>query len=239
MERLVAAEDEALLWTDARGEGPGMLLSSGGPGCCDYLAPISAMVEDRFAVVRWEQRGCGRSSADGPYDLVRTLADMEAIREAYGFESWVVGGHSWGADLSLAYALEHPKRTRAFVYLAGTGIQNDRDWKDKMAQNREARGPERLPEFQFPGSKEVNQEGIRAWRNYIKEPFLLRRVADLPIPALIVQAENDLRPNWPAAQLAHLLPKGEYHVLSGAEHCLWMTHGEELEQIIRDFLSAS
>jgi len=36
-----------------------------------------------------------------------------------------VGGHSWGAALALHYALAYPERTRALVYMSGTGIGSD------------------------------------------------------------------------------------------------------------------
>jgi len=62
----------ARLWVASSGLGTPVMLSNGGPGCCDYLAPVTAMIDDRALVHRWEQRGCGRSSADGPFDLETT-----------------------------------------------------------------------------------------------------------------------------------------------------------------------
>ena len=56
-------------------------------------------------VIRFEARGCGRSSAVPPYTIATCLADLEAIRQHYGVVRWIVGGHSAGADLALAYAL--------------------------------------------------------------------------------------------------------------------------------------
>lgn len=41
------------------------------------------------------------------------LADLEAIREDYGIERWIVAGHSSGADLALAYALHYPNACMA------------------------------------------------------------------------------------------------------------------------------
>ncbi len=51
-----------------------------------------------------------------------SVADLEAVRDAFGVEDWIVGGHSWGASLALQYALTHPDRTRALLYISGTGI---------------------------------------------------------------------------------------------------------------------
>lgn len=34
-----------------------------------------------------------------------------------------MGGHSWGANLALCYALAHPDRTIGVIYLAGSGLR--------------------------------------------------------------------------------------------------------------------
>jgi proline iminopeptidase len=52
----------------------------------------------------------------------RYVEDLERIRDAFGVETWIVGGHSWGASLALRYALQHPERTVALLYVSGTGI---------------------------------------------------------------------------------------------------------------------
>ena len=150
----------ASLWTDAQGTARKgtVLLCSGGPGCCDYLRPVSEMLEDAYRVIRFEQRGCGRSTADGRYDLQTALRDMEAIREAYGLDRWIVGGHSWGADLSLIYALEYPNRAAAALFMAGMGLQRNREWSAAYHANKDACG-EAMPPMDYPANMEVNRQG--------------------------------------------------------------------------------
>ena len=235
MERMVPTADGALLWTASEGVGPGIVLSSGGPGCCDYLQPVSALIDDLGTVVRWEQRGCGRSTADRKYDLRTAIEDLETIRAAYGFERWIVGGHSWGANLALAYALEHTERTAGVLYIVGNGAQNDREWHSAYEAARVDR-PELLPQFEFPHNLEVNKAGNRSWREYIKHPTFLRRVSDLQVPILFVCASDDIRLSWPVEQLAHLAPKGQFHSVEGAGHHLELTHVGELAAILRRFL---
>ena len=60
-EQLIAING-AELWVAEQGVGIPLVLCNGGFGCCDYLGPVAAMVEDLARVVRWEPRGCGRSS---------------------------------------------------------------------------------------------------------------------------------------------------------------------------------
>ena len=212
------------LWVANSGNGSGVpaMLCSGGPGCCDYLAPVAEMIDDLGPVWRFEQRGCGRSDPEPPYDVETCVADLDAIRAALGLDSWVIGGHSWGANLALAYALECPDRVDALVYISGSGAQNDREWSATYHARKEERG-EREPDYEFSPNLEVNRVGNESWRRYIKHPAFWRRVADLDVPALFVVAPRDIRPNWPAAQLAAAIPRARLAEIEDAEHAIWLS----------------
>src|SRR4051812_49704890 len=93
------------IWTVSQGTGVPLLLCNGGPGCSDYLGPVSDMLDDQAQVIRFEASGCGRSDALPPYDIETCLCDIENIRVHYGFERWIIAGHSWGADMAVIYAL--------------------------------------------------------------------------------------------------------------------------------------
>jgi len=71
------------------------------------MAPVAEMVEDLALVHRYDQRGSGRSRSDGPFDVASFVADLEALRRHWRHDRWLVGGHSWGANLALFYALAH------------------------------------------------------------------------------------------------------------------------------------
>jgi proline iminopeptidase len=93
------------------------------------------MVDDLALVVRYDQRGGGRSAEVGrPYDIATFVADLEALRTELGFERWVVGGHSWGALLALLYCLHHPERAVGLVYLSGPGLGFSR--RDEASHER-------------------------------------------------------------------------------------------------------
>ena len=122
------------LWTAVQGTEIPMVLCHGGPGGYDYLGPVADMVADLCRVVRYDQRGSGRSQPIGPYDVSTFVDDLEGLRQHLNFERWVVGGHSWGAGLALAYAVRFPTRTIAVLHIAGTGI--DDRWHEEYRENR-------------------------------------------------------------------------------------------------------
>ena len=115
------------MWTSTSGTGPPLMLCHGGPGLWDDLEPVAEMVGDLVAVHRWDQRGCGRSTGSGPYTLTRFIADLEELRLHFGYERWLVGGHSWGATLALLYSFACTERVSSLLYISGVGVGSE--WK--------------------------------------------------------------------------------------------------------------
>jgi proline iminopeptidase len=113
----------ARLWTATEGKGVPLVLCHGGPGGYDSLEPVVAMVDDLARVHRFDQRGGGRSTLDGPWTVATFVADMEALRRHWQHDRWVVAGHSWGAHLAMFYALAHPRQTHALALLNTPGIR--------------------------------------------------------------------------------------------------------------------
>ena len=211
------------------------MLCNGGAGCCDYLEPVAQMFDDIVKVFRFEQRGCGRSDSAPPYDIETSLADLESIRTFYNIDRWIIGGHSWGADLALLYALEHTSRVAAVICIAGGRIHNDREWHDEY-ERRKAQEVEYVPEFIYPPNMEVNKQLNRAWKTYIQKPDLLLKISRLQTPALFVYGDRDIRPSWPTRQVAQLMPKARFELIPGAVHVIWHSHANELQLLLREFV---
>lgn len=84
----------------------------GGPG--GGIEPIYRQYfhPQKWRIVLFDQRGCGRSTPHSElrenttWDLV---ADIEKLRLHLGIRPWVVFGGSWGSTLSLAYSQTHPE----------------------------------------------------------------------------------------------------------------------------------
>ncbi|HET7540559.1 MAG TPA: alpha/beta hydrolase [Polyangiaceae bacterium] len=215
------------LWSAMSGSGVPLVLFNGGPGCDDYLAPVARLIEDRCTVVRFEPRGCGRSTWDGKYDLDTLLSDADAIRDAYGFERWIVAGHSAGPNVALAYALRHPTRVLGVIGIAGGKVVDDRNWSETYHQRRAERGEDHGGK-QYHADPAVNSQGNASWCEFCRRPSLLRELAALRAPCVFINAEQDIRPNWPTEQLAELISRARYVEISGAAHNIWLTHAAEL-----------
>lgn len=234
-EKTLKTQDNTFLWTAVEGQGYPLILISGGPGCADYMGQVSSLINDSVQVIRFDPRGCGRSGNSMEYDLSVAISDIEDIRKEYNIEKWIVAGHSWGADLALAYTLKYSKYVKGLIYMSGTGIQNDIDWKEAYRKGKED-NLETVPLFEFPHNKEVNRSLLISWRKFIKTPRLLMEISKIETKALFISGSKDIRPSWPVEQVYHLVNNSKYEVLEGAGHYLWMTHGEKLEELIKGYL---
>jgi proline iminopeptidase len=73
---------------------------------------------DKYCVLLFDQRGCGRSTPHASIDANTTwhlVADIERLRVVRGVQKWLVFGGSWGSTLALAYAQTHPERVSEIV----------------------------------------------------------------------------------------------------------------------------
>lgn len=93
----------------------------GGPGSGCQPDHRRLFDPQRFHTVLFDQRGAGRSRPKGSREantLPLLIADMETIREKFGFAKWMVVGGSWGSTLALAYAQKHPDRVTGLALRA-------------------------------------------------------------------------------------------------------------------------
>ena len=90
----------------------------GGPGGGGSTTVRRFFNPERYHIVIFDQRGCGRSMPHGcleqntTWDLVE---DIETLKNKLGFEKWLVFGGSWGSTLSLAYSQTYPKSVSEMV----------------------------------------------------------------------------------------------------------------------------
>ena len=104
-----------------RADGIPAVYLHGGPGSGCQPDHRRLFDPERFHAVLFDQRGAGRSRPKGRRDdntLSHLIADMELIREKFGFRRWMIVGGSWGATLALAYAQAHPDRVTGIVLRA-------------------------------------------------------------------------------------------------------------------------
>ncbi|NJO85491.1 MAG: prolyl aminopeptidase [Synechococcaceae cyanobacterium RM1_1_27] len=93
-------------------EGKPVVFLHGGPGGGCNATYRRYFDPQKWRVILFDQRGCGRSrphaelTENTTWDLV---ADIERLRQHLGIDRWCVFGGSWGSTLALAYSQTHPE----------------------------------------------------------------------------------------------------------------------------------
>jgi len=99
-------------------DGVPVVFLHGGPGTGCELYHRQLFDPEKYRIILFDQRGCGRSNPHASLENNTTqdiIADMEKIREELGIEKWVVAGGSWGSTLALTYAETHPKKVLGLI----------------------------------------------------------------------------------------------------------------------------
>ncbi len=132
--RMIDAGNGHMLYVEQSGNPTGVpvVVLHGGPGGGCSPAMRRFFNPRHYRIILFDQRGCGRSKPfasvenNTTWDLVR---DIETIRNELQISSWHVFGGSWGATLSLIYAISHPEPVRSMT-LRGVflGRQTELDW---------------------------------------------------------------------------------------------------------------
>ena len=89
-----------------------------------YSRAFSKTLRDAFDLVFADSRHFVPTYQPSEEELdsvtLETLADdLDAMRAHFGFDEWVVLGHSFQAQIALAYANKYPERTSHLVLVAG------------------------------------------------------------------------------------------------------------------------
>ncbi|MBX3125200.1 MAG: prolyl aminopeptidase [Polyangiaceae bacterium] len=99
-------------------QGKPVVFLHGGPGGGTDPKQRRFFDPERYRIVLFDQRGCGKSTPHASLVGNTTwhlVSDIEALRERLGIERWQVFGGSWGSTLALAYAQQHPERVTELV----------------------------------------------------------------------------------------------------------------------------
>jgi proline iminopeptidase len=94
----------------------------GGPGSGATAGARRFFDPERYRIVVFDQRGCGRSSPLVQHrsqlhnnTTQHLLRDLERLRAHLSIDRWLMLGISWGTTLALAYAQAYPQRVAALV----------------------------------------------------------------------------------------------------------------------------
>lgn len=170
-----------------------VLALNGGPGVSSrYMTDLEELGGDDLALVTFDQRGVGRSTAPAMevsnFIFEKYIDDIEAIRKTLGIISFHLLGHSWGGMLALKYTVVHPDKVDSMI-LIGNGHLKDTELKAYLA-NMRTRVIELMQQGIIDGKLERHSDIYPAFLSdpHFKPPYDLMPDLNEPIQNLTFQA---------------------------------------------------
>jgi pimeloyl-ACP methyl ester carboxylesterase len=178
----VISRDGTSIAFDRLGQGPAVILVSGGSVDRSSNAPLAELLAARFAVFNYDRRGRGPSGDTPPYAVKREVEDIEAVIGAAGGSAYLYGTSS-GASLALEAAAEGLPITKLAL------------WEPPYVLDPDLRPP--------VDTAKTFTELVAAGRRGDAVEFFMSRVVGMP-PEFVAQAST--QPWWAATEaLAHTL----------------------------------
>ena len=166
---LDVGDGHSLYWElSGNPDGKPAVMLHGGPGGGSSPDHRRQWNPDKYKILVFDQRGCGKSTPyaslenNTTWDLVE---DIEKLRtEVAKVDKWQVFGGSWGSTLSLAYGVTYPERVTELI-LRGIFLfdQYEIDWMYKEGGASQLY-PDKFDEFLAPIPAEERGDLVEAYR---------------------------------------------------------------------------
>jgi proline iminopeptidase len=162
-------------------DGKPVVFLHGGPGGASSPDHRRQFDPDKYKILVFDQRGCGKSTPFANLDNNTTwdlVEDIEKLRiEVARVEKWMVFGGSWGSTLSLAYAETYPERVTELV-LRGIFLfqQYELDWLYKEG-GASSLYPDKWDEFVAPIPQGERGDLLQAYRKRLTSDDMDEQVA--------------------------------------------------------------
>jgi len=195
------------LYYEVQGEGqPIILLHAGGMDSKMWDAQFNYLSQ-QFRVVRYDQRGFGRSSK--PEQSFYPVDDLYQLMQHLGIKRASLVGLSMGAGVALDFALEYPEMVEKLVLVSMSGP------------------PRNLP----PQAQIAMTKGKPIFEN--GKP-IFERLKNVSTPTLLLVGEKDSSSVEMAENVVKLIPTARRIVFASVSHFL---NSEQPESLNREFVT--
>lgn len=198
-------------------------------------------------VVTWDLRGHGRTETELDERLYTEdlcLRDMVGILDALDAPRAVLGGHSLGGYLTLAFTLRHPERVDAVVLCAtGPGFRDPiarERWNRRVREESASSvGGSKSRRFPAGGTGEsfrpdaaLAAQGIAVFR----DSHVIDSLTSIQVPALVIVGDRDRAFAGASRYLAAKIPDARLVVLADAGHAPNLDQPRMFDEAVETFL---
>jgi 3-oxoadipate enol-lactonase len=241
-------------------DAPVLVLSNGIMMSTASWAFQNAALSEHLRVLLYDCRGMWQSDhPEGPYSMEQHADDLAGLLSALKIDTAHIGGISYGAEISMVFALNYPERTQSLIVIDGVSeiqpLLRAQTYPWLMAAERDD------PELLLKTSYHLNfaEEWITANQAFIDgsvERFaqldmdalvklmhafynldITGRLPDIETPTLVIAGEKDLIKGYDYAQIiANEVVGSEWAIVPGSGHALCIEKPDILNTLILGFV---
>jgi 3-oxoadipate enol-lactonase len=250
MELAIAVPGGEVWAEDTGGGGTPLILANANWSTAGIWSPLRGLLADRYRLIRYDDRGYGRSPA--PAAPFTRLGDLRAVVDRLTDRPAVIVGHSGGGGVALGLALSDPERIAALV-LVSPGVPGypwplDDPYFGAFAELFAARDREGLVRLGLATWAPVGDDAVvtteisAAVTAFLTvgeleqpDPPAYDRLGQVRAPAVMVRGDREYPMVTDCAEaIASRIPGCRRVVLPGADHMLPLRAPDQLAEIIAD-----
>jgi len=231
--------EQAKLYYQSFGQGDPIIIVHGGP-CAgmSYLLPQMKELAKNHQIIFYDQRGCGKSCAsiinEKTVTIEQFVQDLEDFRKKLHLEKFTLMGHSFGALLSMNYAIKYPLQVNKMILVSSeTSNSNDfkifmNEWEKRLAPMQvELEALEKSKAFKDGRQEAIDEYSFLLYSVYFKNPAdmeklsvanyskkqekLEQQISDIFVNDYLA-GPYDIRPKLKTLQMPVLMIHGDYDV---------------------------
>jgi len=213
-----------------------------------------------FETVAIDLRGHGDSLQEGPYTVSQMSYDLKGFIHEMGFKSPLLVGWSRGAMVVLDFAARHSRSLSAVCLVGGTPkfvagegfdyglpskdvkgmklkLKRDfersiREFRSAIAGNLDYESSDIVMNCPLPG-----REAAKAGLKELMEVDLRDSLDRINNPVLLIHGDNDhVCLPGASAYMKNKLEKAELHLIKGAGHIPFLSHEDQFNKLLEDFI---
>ena len=238
------------IYYEIHGSGPTLLLTHGFSATTEMWRPNIAGLSQRYRLILWDMRGHGQSDSPSDaslYSEALTVGDMAALLDAGETPQAIIGGHSLGGFMSLAFHLAHPARVKALMLFdTGPGYKKDdvrAGWNKRaeaMARNFEEKGLAALGRsVEVLACTHRSAQGLAlAARGMLSQydARIINSLESIKVPTLVLVGDKD-EPYFAATDyMASKIPGAAKVVIPNAGHAANIDQPQLFDEAVLSFL---
>jgi pimeloyl-ACP methyl ester carboxylesterase len=242
-------------------DAPVLVLSNGVMMSTASWAFQKAALEKHLRVLLYDCRGMWKSDhPEAPYSMAQHADDLAGLLDALGIEKAHIAGISYGAEVSMAFAIQYPAKTQSLIVIDGVSEihpllraqtmpwlmaaeKHDAEWLLKTSYHMNfaedwIRANQAFIDASVDRYAEMDLDALARLMKAFYDLDLTSQLSAIQAPTLVIAGEKDLIKGREYAEIiAAQIQGSEFVMVPGSGHALCLEKPAVLNTLLLGFVT--